>query len=316
MLLKARPNFRPFEYPQANKFMSEQIKHPWTPDQISVAGDVQNYHTTFTEAEQHGINTVLKLFTNYEVHVGDYWIDVIYKYFQPYEIRAMATTFAAMEGVHALFYDKLNDALNLSNKEFYLSFTKEPAMKRRMETIEKYLKVKTDRDLPLSLAAFAFVEGVVLYSSFAFLLSFDARSKLTNVATGLRYSVRDENLHAMADCWLFRKLLEEFKIKPSKLENKVKTMAKEFYELEAEIIENIFAKGNIEGISKEDLKIFVKSRINKKLQDLGFSKLYDILENPVAEWFYKDINAREFTDFFHEEPSAYSHKWDFSNVTW
>ena len=315
-LLKPRKNFRPFEYLPAYKFWEYQINHPWTPDQINVKADVQSYHTEFTEAEKHGVNTVLKLFTTYETKVEDYWTTVVYKWFKPFEIRMMASAFANMETVHAVFYDKLNEALHLSNKEFYLEFLDDPVLKERVATIDKFLKVNFKSDLPLSLAAFSFIEGVVLYSSFAFLLSFPKRNKLTNVANGIAYSVRDENLHAQGDSWLFNQLLKEMKIQSTALEKEVSEIAEAVTQLEFKIIDQIFAKGEIADISKRDLKTFVKSRVNKKLQDINMKPIYAVSENPIAGWFYNDINAPEFADFFATNSTEYSHNWAFSGVKW
>lgn len=320
-ILNERANFRPFEYPKAYEFTKAQNDHHWTHSQIEVDSDVMQYHTQFTEAEKHGINTVLKLFTTYEIHVANYWIDIVYRWFPAPEIRMMAQAFAAMEAEHALFYDKLNNALGLSTKEFYLAFMEDPAMKERMLLLDIYLdKGSTGQpeDLLLSLAAFSFVEGVVLYSSFAFLMSFQRppKNKLTNVFTGLSYSVRDETLHADADSWIFNLLLKETNTDLNKLKTSINEMAMKAYEIEEKIIDNIFSKGKIEGITEHQLKEFVKSRINKKLKDIGLEALYEVKYNPISSWFYKSINAIEFTDFFSRNPSAYNNNWNFNKITY
>jgi ribonucleotide reductase beta subunit family protein with ferritin-like domain len=277
------------------------------------------YNTEFTESEKHGINTVLKLFTAYEVHVANYWIDVVYKYFPKPEVRMMAQVFAAMETEHALFYDKLNDALGLSNKEFYLSFMEDKDMKKRMEFIEGMLdmaKSGKKEDIALSLATFSFIEGVVLYSSFAFLISFQnpPKNKLKNIFTGLSYSVRDEALHAEADSWLFNTFTDEYGISKSSLKKDIVKIAKQCYKIEEKIIDNIFSQGKIEGITDTQLKNFVKSRINRKLKDIGYGPIYEVTYNPVARWFYKKINQIEMADFFDRNPTSYNNDWNFNKI--
>lgn len=318
-ILKLRNNFRPFDYPQAFKFMNDQLNNHWIPDEIEVNSDLLEYKTSFTPAERHGINTVLKLFTTYEINVSDYWIDVVYKWFPVPEIRMMASTFSSMEAVHATFYDKLNEAIGLSTKKFYLSFLEEPIMKKRMDTIKKYLTVKSKNDLPLSLAVFSFVEGVVLYSSFAFLLSFqkEPKNKLSNICTGLAFSTKDEQLHASADSWLFNTLVREEGINvKTDLMPKIHEIANEFFLLESSIIDEIFSKGEILGIDPENLKRFVKSRINKKLKDMKMLQLYPKKEydNNIEEWFFSMINGVEFTDFFSNNSTAYQNKYNFNKI--
>ena len=278
-ILDKRVEFRPFEYEKAYEFTKAQNNHHWTHSEIDVDSDLTQYHTEFSEAEKHGINTVLKLFTRYELHVGNYWTDVIYHRFPKPEIQMMAQVLGAMEVEHALFYDKLNESIGLNTKEFHLSFLDDPSMKSRDKFIGKMLNDGingNNEDLAVALATFTFVEGVILYSSFAFLLSFQQQTqgKLKNVAgTGLAYSVRDEALHADAGSWLFNTFVKECNVDRKRIQKRIEKIAKESYELEKQIIENIFSKGSIEGITERQLKNFVKSRINKKLKDIKLDPL-------------------------------------------
>jgi len=318
-LRDSRENFRPFEYTKAFNFSKAQSDHHWTHSQIEVDSDLMQYNTEFTDAEKHGITTVLKLFTKYETHVANYWIDIIYAKFPKHEVRIMAAVFAAMETEHALFYDKLNNALGLSTKEFYLSFMEDPDMVKRMKFIDDKLEAArkgTSEDLALSLATFSFIEGVVLYSSFAFLMSFQnpPKNKLKNVITGLAYSVRDEALHADAGSYLFNTFIEEENIPLKKLEPKIITMAKECLKVEEKIIENIFSEGKIDGITDIQLKNFVKTRINKKLKDIGISPLYEVTYNPISSWFYRVIGQIEVADFFDRSPTGYNSAWNFNRI--
>jgi len=321
MLKDERVNFRPFEYERAFEFAKAQNDHHWTHSQIEVDSDLMQYNTEFTEAEKHGINTVLKLFTTYETRVGDYWSDIVYRHFPKHEIRMMAQVFSAMEVEHSLFYDRLNEALGLSNEDFYLSFMKEPEMKDRMDFIGKQLnrgKRDNNRDIAISLATLSFIEGVVLYSSFAFLMSFQnpPKNKLKNVFTGLSYSVRDEALHADADSWLYNTFMKEYgtRLNKESLEKEIQEIAHECYLSEEKIIDNIFAKGKIEGITDTQLKNFVQSRANKKLRDIGIAPIYEVSYNPVARWFYKKINQVEMTDFFDRNPTSYNNNWNFNKI--
>ena len=50
----------------------------------------------------------------------------------------------------------------------------------------------------------------------------------------------------------------------------------------------------ITGISEESMKVFVGSRVNTCLNQLGYKGIYDTSNNPVAEWFYKGINRNNF----------------------
>ena len=46
-LLESRSTYRPFVFPQAGKFTDLQRKNFWDAKKIVIAGDIQDYHTTF-----------------------------------------------------------------------------------------------------------------------------------------------------------------------------------------------------------------------------------------------------------------------------
>lgn len=312
-----RLEFKPFQYPQAETFTDLQRKNFWDAKKIIIKGDIQEYLTTFNEGTKHAITTCLKLFTHYEVGVGDFWNDVVYRWCKPHEIQAMASMFGCMEtAVHAIFYDRLNSEMGLSSKEFYLSFLENPTLTARMNLIKEYLKVNTKEELVKALAVFTFIEGVVLYSSFAFLMSFQSNgmNKLSNVITGLRYSTRDEFLHAEATSWLFNTAIVELGLKRGDLWQDIQVAVETLVDQEDIIIDEMFRLGGIKHISAYQLKSFVRHRANKKLEDMGYLGIFNVNDQFVQEWFYDMINAQELTDFFHNESTSYEMTADFSSV--
>jgi ribonucleotide reductase beta subunit family protein with ferritin-like domain len=79
--------------------------------------------------------------------------------------------------------------LHIDTPEFYLSFKQTPAMLERMKHINEIIDHESDL---VSLAGFSMVEGVILYSSFAFLKHYQSqgKNKLLNVVRGINFSVR------------------------------------------------------------------------------------------------------------------------------
>lgn len=172
-----------------------------------------------------------------------------------------------------------------------------------------------------SLGVFSMIEGAVLYSSFAFLKHFQSqtKNKLLNVVRGINFSVRDESLHAEGGAWLYNQLKSELNLSDEelkKLENKIIEAAHTIREHEFRIIDMIFEKGNIEGITKVQMQHFVESRINLCLKNLGISKLYEVSYNPIADWFYDGINAYQMNDFFTGIGNQYNRNWDEAAFTW
>lgn len=300
-----------FDYPEAAKFAETQMDVYWLPTEIAVEKDVQDLRANMTPAESHGVITVLKLFTLYELIVGnEYWGEKIKKAFPRPDIEFMATTFGFVEiGIHARFYNRINEAMMLNTDEFYNAYTQDPILSERIEFINQV--ADDTHNLPLAVGAFSMLEGAVLYSSFAFLKHFqsEGKNKLVNVCRGINFSVRDENLHATAGAWLFNQLVTELEmttVEREQLNIQLIDTAHKIAMHEDRIIDMIFEKGDIEGINQEDLRTFVRSRLNLCLENLGVEKIFEVGENPIAEWFYKGINSYQLHDFFTGVGSEYN----------
>jgi len=309
------PSNKTENYEFAVEFANQQLEILWLPDEINVEKDIQDMRSHLTESEYHGVVTVLKLFTLYELYAGDEYWGGRFKRIFPNDpaMHRMASVFAAFElGVHAPFYQKINEVLHLDDDEFYMSYIDNPTLKARMEHIDAI--ISSDNDL-LSLAGFSIVEGGVLYSNFGFLKHFQSQGKnhILNINRGVAFSLKDENLHHLAGALSFKSL-----------KAKSNLSEKEEFELEALIIKTIhvvrehehticdmiFEKGPIDGITSLQLKHFVDSRLNLCLEHLGYNKEFDVTYNPVGEWFYQGINNFQFNDFFSGMGSNYNRNWD------
>lgn len=301
------------EYPEFQKLADEQMHTFWPWDEPEVENDVQDVRVLMAEPERHGLMETLKLFTHYEMHAGDdYWTGRIMNTFHRPEIQRMASMFSAVElNSHAPFYNRINELLYVDTEEFYGEYERDPILKERMRFIGEVIDAE---DIRLSLAGFSFIEGAVLYSSFAFLKHFQAqecgKDLIKNICRGINLSVADENTHAVGGALLFKRACEEEPLYGNE-KAYIYDMAKEVYRHEEQIIEKLFSKGDIKGITKTNLQDFVKHRVNLCLNQLGLESLYDDseLDGFVASWFYKNINSVQFHDFFTGSGSEYNIKW-------
>ena len=310
--------FRP-HYKEVVEFTETQLgKCHWTATEIKVEKDVHDILVNFTEAEKHGIYTVLKLFTLYEVKAGaDYWTGRFMRSFPQHECQAMAAAFGMMElAVHKPFYNKINELLNATDDKFYTDYVENDVLKARMEAIDAVI---SNDDNLISLGAFTLVEGVILYSSFAFIKHFQSlgKNKLMNVVRGINFSVRDENLHATAGAWVFNELKKQLGYSDLLWQELgIYKTARMLVSQEETIIDMIFAKGDIEGIDADDMKAFVRERANMCLANLGLDMIFTNTNNTISEWFYQGINNYQFNDFFTGQGREYSRQWSEDKFTW
>lgn len=308
------------QYPQIEEFTNTQLSIFWTAEEPKVEKDVQDILVNLTEQEKHAVLTTLKLFTLYELKAGEaYWGKRFVNSFPLPEFQTMGHTFSMMElAVHKPFYKKINELLSLDTDDFYNSYLDDLDLKDRMDFVDNV--VDNEDDL-LSIAGFSFVEGVVLYSSFAFLKHFQSqgKNKILNIVRGINFSVKDENLHAEAGTYVFKLLKSQSKLTPKEeesLRDNIISCAEKVLEHESIIIEKMFDKGKISGVTDKQLVNFVKSRINMCLSNLGYEKRYEVKYNPIADWFYDGINGFKFNDNFVGMSGQYHRNWSESDFVW
>lgn len=316
------------DYPTAIEFAEQQSSIIWFPDEIEVEKDLHDLKTNCTEAEYHGVISTLKLFTLYELNVGnDYWQNYVCKVFPRPDIQRMAATFSFMElGVHAPFYNKINEVLGLDTIDFYNSYKEDEVLANRMNWIAKRTTKKdTVYNVLKSVGVFSMIEGAILYSSFAFLKHFNSagKNKLININAGINFSAIDETLHSQAGAWLYRTLKKETiddeqlsQQEIEQLKSELTETAKVILEHESIIIDKIFEKGNIKGITNTQLKNFVESRLDICLENLGYNGIFKPSYNPIKTWFYKDIESSTLHDFFSSQGNDYSRNWSEGKFTW
>lgn len=302
-------------------FTDKQLSVFWLPTEPKVEKSIQDIRVNLTEAEKHGVLTVLKLFSLYEVQAGEeYWGGRFNKIFPDrIEYVKMANAFSFFEtNVHLPFYNKINELLYVNTDDYYNSYVNDETLRSRMEFIGSIVDSKDDL---YSLAAFSMVEGVILYSSFAFLKHFQSKgkNKILEIVRGINFSVRDENLHSEGGAYAFLDKLKQSNLTQEQYDKLVDTIyqaATTIKEHEFRIIEMIFEKGSIDGITAKQMQHFVESRINKVLEQLKLKPLFHVTYNPIAEWFYDGINGFQYNDFFSGIGNSYSRDWSESQFTW
>lgn len=306
------------DYPQAISAAEEQERIIWFARELGVEKDEDDIRTHCTEGERHGITTMLKLFSEYEMRLGgdEFWGGKVTKMFPRPDIMRMAATFSYIElGVHLPFYSLINETLNIATEEFYNSWKGDPVLSERMKFVSDYADLE---DPLVSTAAFAFMEGVVLFSSFAFLKSFNSGgfNLIPHITAGIDASAKDEDFHSLASSWLHNQCLLEMdeeglisETRKRELNGIIKDIALTVYEHEKHIVDLIFEKEGIRTIKKEELLHFVRNRIDVVLSYLKQPPIFGDLPGVVSEWFYNQLSSYKNSDFFAAQQIQYVRDW-------
>jgi ribonucleoside-diphosphate reductase beta chain len=308
-ILSPRVFYRPFEYEKAYDFYRAAQSVHWTKDEIKIAEDLQNWKYDLNENEKKVIGGILKGFTQMEIMVGDYWRKIP-EWFPKPEIAMMASTMSYFEAIHTDNYAMINEELGLDD---FTSFLYDEDTKAKIDYFVDAPSSKSNitlDEMALSLGVFSgFAEGCMLFSSFAVLLSFQKENLMKGVSQIVSFSVRDENLHSVAGCWLFNTLCDENPGLRERIEEQVKLAAQTVYQLEKKFIDNLFSDEVIRTMNPFELKQYIKHRINIKLQEMGYDAIFKNIDQASLErmsWFDKLSSGREFGDFFSTRVTEYT----------
>ena len=308
-LFDERIAYKPFEYPvYYTEGWLKQAQAFWLHTEISMQSDIKDWNEKLTPKEKNLVGNILLGFAQTECAVSDYWTQKVVSWFPKHEIKQMAMMFGSQETVHAVAYSYLNETLGL---EDYEAFLHEPATADRFENLVAY-SGDSHVGIGRSLAVFsAFAEGVSLYSAFAVLYSFQMRNLLKGIGQQMKWSVRDESLHSKMGCQLFRHMCDENNQLAHLCKADIIKAAETMVDLEIKYIDKMFEMGDIEGISANDLKHFIKKRTNEKLVELGYADLsgHFVFNGSAAsnlDWFYHLTGGHTHTDFFAIRSTDYS----------
>lgn len=316
------------DYPQAVDAGEKQLSILWFAKELGVDKDESDIRTKCTSGERYGITYLLKIFNKYELMLGgdEFWGGKVQRMFPREDIGQMCAVYAMVErAVHAPFYDLINKTLNIATEEFYNEWKEDPILSERIAFISKYAAMSGYgyKDL-LSLGAFAFMEGAVLFSAFSFLKSFNTGgyNMIPHTTSGIDASAKDENFHSMSAAWLFNQYLSELieakQISPeevSRLFAEIRRIAQVVYDHELAINTEIFSKGGIRTTTIEDQMHFVRNRIDVVLAYLQQPALYGDAPGKISEWFYSALSTFKYADFFSNSQVQYVRNWNKRKLT-
>lgn len=285
-----------FEYGWAHDAWLKCLTSVWNHNEVSLDSDLKDWSSSTAE-EKALITSILKGFTQIELHIGDYWAHIA-DYFPKPEIIEMARAFSFFETIHAAAYNHLVATLGLDEYQLFMS-------DQVAQTKVNYFKTSIEDKL-VELAIFSGAgEGVSLFSSFALLLAFNKTGRFKGIAQILSWSLNDEHNHSEYGTKLYQELRSELK---SELTTAQKLQIKEGFdqvlENEMKFLDQAFldSLGPICEHDKADYVNFLYLRANDRLNALGLAELqydYDLdRAKSISKWFIPIFKASVSNDFF------------------
>lgn len=304
-LLEERHVYKPFLYPWAYDAWLLQQQIHWLPEEVPLSEDVKNWKKDITESEKNLLTQIFRFFTQADIEVNNCYMKHYSQVFKPTEIQMMLAAFSNMETVHIAAYSHLLDTIGMPETE-YAAFLEYKAMKDKYDYMQKF-GTKDIRSTALTLAVFGgFTEGLQLFASFAMLLNFPRFNKMKGMGQIVTWSVRDESLHCESIIKLFHTLVQENpEIWDDEFTAEITEACKTIVEHEDAFIDLAFEMGPIEGLTPEDIKLYIRYIADRRLIQLNLEPIYHIAKSPLP-WLDQQLNAVEHVNFFENRATEYS----------
>lgn len=303
-LLQPSKTYKPFLYPWAVELAKKHEEIHWIEDEAELSEDVQDWKTKLTEDEKEFITQVLRLFTQSDVQVGENYHELLIPRFKNNEVRNMLSSFASREAVHQRAYALLNDTLGLPDEDYH-KFLEYKEMADKIDFMKEG-DCNSKTGLALALAQSVFNEGLSVFASFVMLLNFQRFGKMKGMGTIVEWSIRDESIHVQGNAKLFRTLCEESpRIVNDELKSKIYEMAKNAVELEDKFIHLAFKGNDVQGLTKEEVRKYIRHIADRRLLQLGLKTKFRQKENPLP-WLDWVLNGASHDNFFEKRVTEYS----------
>ena len=292
-----REFFYPIKFPDLYTFYKLHKGADWSPEEIDLAKDDNDWNTKLNKDEQHFIKWVLAFFSvsdfiinENEEKENDEIVVLEDKFFNTNKIDR--------ENTHIITYANLLEQYvkDENEKEFLKNAIKNiPAVKKKAELIREYIKNGTyvERCVLASIA-----EGIFFSGSFCSIYWLRKRGLMPGLCDSNELIARDEGIHRDYNCYKYREYIVN-KL-PKEL---VIHMIKKAVEIEKEfILEALPVK--LMGMNSELMGQYIEYIADHLYYNLTHEKIYNV-EDPFSDWM-KAINLKVKTDFFIHRPTDYA----------
>jgi ribonucleoside-diphosphate reductase beta chain len=303
-LLTVSHSYKPFRYPWAYEFWKKQQQVHWLPEEVPLGEDCKDWATSLSDRERNLLTQIFRFFTQSDVEVGANYMENYMPLFKPVEVRMMLAAFSNMETVHIAAYALLLETIGMPDSEFS-AFTEYEEMVAKHDYLGQF-GVESDADILTSMAVFgAFTEGLQLFASFAMLMNFPRFNKMKGMGQIVSWSVRDESLHCEGMMKMFHTFAEETGAYTQDVKDKIVECCRTVVALEDKFIELAFEAGEVEGMTPDDIKNYIRYIADWRLRQLKLEPIFGIEKHPLP-WLTEILNGVEHANFFEARATEYS----------
>lgn len=309
MIFDKRVNIRPYEYPDLLDYANAMRHAYWIHSEYNYTSDIQDYHN-MSISEQSVFRKTMLAIAHVEVAVKSFWSD-LHKSLPKPEIATVGIVFGESETRHEELYSHVLELLWLH--EEFVKLLDVPAIQKRVEIIDKAMakKGESKKEFIKTLIFFSlFTENVSLFSQFYIAMSYNKfKGYMKWMSNGIEASTKEEDLHANFWADIINILRDEYPdLFTTEDKQEIIDLCTQALENEWEILNWIFADGDLDFVKKDIVKNYIAYRMNKGLKAVNINHVFPVDQALLTEttWFEDEIVVSKHTDFFNKRSTNYT----------
>lgn len=316
----------PMTYLWAREYYKSGIANNWTPEEISMQQDVEQWRAKnfLNEKERRLILWNLGFFSTAESLTANNLVLTVYRYVTNPECRQYLLRQAYEEAVHTDTFIYCCDSLGLDPDEIFNMYNTIPSIAKKDEFVVNLTKsildpeFKTDsvenirRFVHDLIGFYVIMEGIFFYAGFAMMLALKRQNKMIGIGEQFEYIMRDESVHLAFGCDLINIIkAENPEIWTPAFQAEIVELIKQAVVLEKAYALDACPEGLL-GINAAQFSDYVEYIADRRLERIDLPKMY-FTENPFP-WMSQSIDLNKEKNFFEtrvtEYQSASSLEWD------
>ena len=303
----------PFKYPWAWNYFLNANKNHWTPLDINMTNDIQDYNQRLTIEEKHVYENVLAYLTTSDIlAMRNIGLAVMEKMTAP-ELQIYQARQVFEEAMHTWTYQHCIETIGLDQSEIYNRYRVVPEIHQKIkmanDTLSTVLKPDIDLEKPDELDNFVHsylffagvFEGCWFYNGFSPIFSLQRRGLMSGTAEQLQYIMRDEVMHSGFGMRVVKEIVKEENLTLD--ERRLRDMWDE-----SEAAESIYAsyllKEPILGYNAEDHIEHFRFIANRRARQMNIFEPFPGAENRLT-WLDEQANMRKEKNFFETRVTEY-----------
>ena len=303
----------PFKYPWAWNYFLNANKNHWTPLDINMTKDVQDYHHGLTTEEKHVYENVLAYLTTSDIlAMRNIGLAVMEKMTAP-ELQIYQARQVFEEAMHTWTYQHCIETIGLDQSDIYNRYRVVPEIHQKIKMANDKLSSVLRPDIDLTQAdeldnfvhSYLFFAGVFegcwFYNGFSPIFSLQRRGLMTGTAEQLQYIMRDEVMHSGFGMRVVKEIVKE--------ENLIldETRLRDMWD-QSEAAETTYAhyllRDPILGYNAEDHIEQFRYVANRRARQMNIVEPFPGAENRLT-WLDEQANLRKEKNFFETRVTEY-----------